>query len=295
MTKNYCEYIYLRPKQLKEAIQKCPIAYIPFGALEWHGPHNPLGTDGLKAELLLRKTAEKTGGVMFPCEYWGAFNTMKFAFSFEYSERRLGKLAKETVKQLYKMGFRVIILFIGHGPLKKPLKKATDYISRKHKDCYAISVAPAMFAADLGFFGDHAASWETSFMLELFPDLVDLELAPKNLSYIERLTQYGIWGFDPTTQASSEKGKELVTKFVTGLSEVIDEVFEKKSQIPFQNVYDNYSNMRKTKRLNSIEGALKYVGMDEKQDIPRLLRWMYLERKKARVNFEHDYYNKRAD
>jgi len=53
----YSEYIYLRPRQLKAEIERFPLAMVPLGALEWHSYHLPLGTDGLKAEYLLRKTA----------------------------------------------------------------------------------------------------------------------------------------------------------------------------------------------------------------------------------------------
>ena len=42
----------LRPEQIIEQRNKCPVAYIPLGTLEWHGLHNPIGADGLQAEEL---------------------------------------------------------------------------------------------------------------------------------------------------------------------------------------------------------------------------------------------------
>ena len=76
------EYIKCRPVQLEEATREFPCAYVPLGALEWHGPHLPLGFDGLKAEGLLRLAAELLGkGVIFPTMYYGAYTTMKFPYT----------------------------------------------------------------------------------------------------------------------------------------------------------------------------------------------------------------------
>ena len=40
---------YLRPDQIVQEIERCPLAYLPVGPLEWHGPHLPLGVDALNA------------------------------------------------------------------------------------------------------------------------------------------------------------------------------------------------------------------------------------------------------
>ena len=53
----------LRPEQIIEQRDKCPVAYIPLGTLEWHGLHNPIGADGLQAEELSKSClhSEYTG------------------------------------------------------------------------------------------------------------------------------------------------------------------------------------------------------------------------------------------
>ena len=52
---------YMRPGQLESALQAFPVVYVPFGPIEWHGRHLPLGTDALKAHGVLVKTAEFLG------------------------------------------------------------------------------------------------------------------------------------------------------------------------------------------------------------------------------------------
>ena len=53
----------MRPGQLEAAARNFPVAYVPFGLIEWHGRHLPLGNDAIKAHAILVKTAERFGGV----------------------------------------------------------------------------------------------------------------------------------------------------------------------------------------------------------------------------------------
>ena len=59
------------PHEMEAAVAAFPVAYVPFGSLEWHGKHLPLGNDTLKAHLLLCQVAERYGGVVVPPTYWG--------------------------------------------------------------------------------------------------------------------------------------------------------------------------------------------------------------------------------
>ena len=48
---------FMRPAQLEAALRKFPVVYVPFGLIEWHGRHLPLGNDALKAHAFLVKCA----------------------------------------------------------------------------------------------------------------------------------------------------------------------------------------------------------------------------------------------
>ena len=64
-------YHMLRPRQIVARRKACPAAYIPIGTIEWHGVHNPVGADGLQAEGIAIRCAQKVGGVVFPPLYYG--------------------------------------------------------------------------------------------------------------------------------------------------------------------------------------------------------------------------------
>jgi hypothetical protein len=44
---------FMRPAQLEAAGRKLPVVYVPFGCIEWHGRHLPLGNDAIKAHAIL--------------------------------------------------------------------------------------------------------------------------------------------------------------------------------------------------------------------------------------------------
>jgi len=69
MTDNHTpevRYQMLRPAQVVARRTACPIAYVPLGNLEWHGPQNPLGADTLQAEGVAIRAAQRGGGVVLP-------------------------------------------------------------------------------------------------------------------------------------------------------------------------------------------------------------------------------------
>jgi len=57
---------YVRPGQLEAAGRALPVVYVPYGLIEWHARHLPLGNDALKAHGILVKTAEQVVDVAYP-------------------------------------------------------------------------------------------------------------------------------------------------------------------------------------------------------------------------------------
>ncbi len=71
-------YETLLPREFDAILEATPVAYLPWGALEWHGYHMALGNDGLKAHGILQQVADRTGGVVLP-PVWCGFDTLKLA------------------------------------------------------------------------------------------------------------------------------------------------------------------------------------------------------------------------
>ena len=58
------------PSQVVRRRERCNLAYLPVGSLEWHGPHMPFGTDYMTVDYLARRAARRFGGVAFPPMYY---------------------------------------------------------------------------------------------------------------------------------------------------------------------------------------------------------------------------------
>ncbi len=243
---DYIKFETSRPGPIRGMLGKAPAAYVPIGALEWHGEHNPLGLDGLKAYALCEKCAEKTGGVLFPPMFWAASDTMPFPFTFHFRRKLIKVLVRQTLEQLKGFGFQTIVLLTGHYPpsLIKLLRKECERFNRKGPP-FAIGAPEQVFALDLQYYGDHAGMWETSIMMALQPELVKLELMPEGLSTLERLKKFGVMGQDPRKKASAELGQKAVLEIVKNLTEVVEQTLRDKNDSAIKEAYRKYDDALK--------------------------------------------------
>jgi len=192
---------FMRPGQLEAAGRKFPVAYVPFGCIEWHGRHLPLGTDALKAHGILVKCAEKFGGVVYPPVYFHS------GFNRDY----LVPVITDLFKRLKASGFRVIIGVSGHNVqqqidmINKALEPVTADGSVAGIGLWEITLSRGPESNT-----DHAAKWETSDMMFFYPDLVDMsELGAGPLAPNMKAPD-GIGGLDPRKHASVEVGERNV-------------------------------------------------------------------------------------
>jgi creatinine amidohydrolase len=237
----FIRYEESRPAEMRAMVKDVPVAYVPLGALEWHGEHGPLGLDGLKAHALCEAVAEETGGVVFPPVFWGAFDTVPFPFTFHFKRSGIKYLVRETLRQLEGMGFMVIVLLTGHYPptLVKLLRRECRRFTRKGK-AVAVGAPEQVFAVDLDYFGDHAGMWETSLMLAIRPELVDLSAMPRGLSTMDRLKLYCVMGQDPTEKADAEKGRQAIAMIVSNLSAAVQQALKDGSDAGFEAAHEKY-------------------------------------------------------
>jgi creatinine amidohydrolase len=272
-------YLKCRPIQLQQAITDFPLALVPFGALEWHGPHLPLGLDALKAEQLLLRVGERLKkGVLFPLYYYANIKAMNFPYTFHLPSRSIKKTVKLMASQLYGMGFRIIIFLTGHYPAVqvKNMEKVAKKLMRKHPDAFILAIPEQKLLHPLGYYGDHAAKWETSFAMALFPDLVQLDALPSEAKYIDRARKWGVMGENPVGEdgATQELEIQALETFVDSLMGLINQTTENQSQEPFLNVYrDPHAAFKELYQLKNLESSLKIAGMESKGDGFDHLKW----------------------
>jgi creatinine amidohydrolase/Fe(II)-dependent formamide hydrolase-like protein len=211
----------LRPSELAQRIQKCPMAFVPSGIYEWHDAQNPLGTDTLKMVEICRRVAARTGGLVHMPSYVGvggfhdAQGPLRYG-GLNFSERLVREYLTEMFEQLEKLGFELIVLLYGHTNVENintHEHAATDYMRRDDARAKILCLNDVEPAVKHRYkVADHAAKWETSFMMASHPDRVDMESISSN---------HGPWwGLDPRDHASAEEGErmyELIAEEVTNL------------------------------------------------------------------------------
>ena len=190
-----------------------PVAYVPLGTLEFHGEHLPTGVDSFEALALCLRAAERSGGVVLPPVYL-ASGCLDLPFTLTYDHALVHAWAASTVTQLAQQGFRVIVLLTGHGPLdlNHLLKRVCAEVVAEMPDLSAYALcwlelnAARLTGSESGepTTVDHAARIETSWMLELEPELVHLD----RLSDDPDAQQVGIYGRNPRFTASAQFGRE---------------------------------------------------------------------------------------
>jgi creatinine amidohydrolase len=285
-----CEYASLRPGQLQERLHDLPLALVPFGAMEWHSNHLPLGFDGLKAEALLREVGTRLdNGILFPTVFWGCYDTMNFPSTFHFPKRALQKQIGTFAHDLYRMGFRIIVMITGHYPATQVshLRHVAFKMMRRHHDLAMLAIPEQDLCTDLDYFGDHAARGETSLGLALFPELVDVSTLPEGTSYVDRLKHLGIMGADPRASASKEYGERLRERIVDELANRIARVRDEHAPQAFKEVYRiadaAFKPLYSIRHLDRAVGAL---GMDSKHDLLSYARWVFLQGSKQQQKKE---------
>lgn len=206
------------PKEFGEELARAPVAYLPWGALEWHGRHLPLGLDALKAHRLCELVAARAGGIVIP-PVWCGHSTLAedgLPYTLEFSRNAVMLLLEEYLAQLAAVGFRLVVVLTGHyGPkhVSALVEAANTFtLFGRHPDTTVWVLPEYELARDLGYRGDHAARWETSILMHLRPDLVEIERLD------DRTATEGIIGEDPRTTASEELGAKAVERIVENLS-----------------------------------------------------------------------------
>ena len=202
-------YMYLRPAQIVERRKACSIAYIPLGTIEWHGLHDPMGTDSIQAEHLAVMCARMGGGLVMPTLHWGdnrlaalmdanpwAREDIAAAMAYDAEGATVDRWLREEpdqnrlyhelllhmLNQVENYGFKVAIFIAGHYPLVDRATMAVlEYNKIRRKVGKMLAWATLDYLHLAGKYdcaGDHAGGWETSHLLATHPECVDLSVLP---------------------------------------------------------------------------------------------------------------------
>jgi len=232
-------YERLTPDELSERIRQAPVAYLPLGTLEWHGPHMPLGADMIQPREFFIELARRVGGVVLPPlfmgpdevfekdgkEFYGMDNNdlvpdrpFQLAGSAYWIDEGLfASYLDAVIAQLRRVGFRVIVGH-GHGPSTTSFLVHAEELEKKYR--VKLLTMWALFdEREKGFMIDHGAGNETSILLAESPELVKMRNLPRD----SKEWPLGIAGDDPRRFASAEAGRKVITANLGAMEHAIEE------------------------------------------------------------------------
>ena len=182
-------------------------AVVPFGSIEHHGGHLPVGTDALLADVIGRDVAERLGAVLAPTQRIGdADRHLNQDGTLTLGTGTSTAVAVAIARSLARQGFRLIVLLSAHGGNLPALRAAVEQLTGELPEGAVVCSPEGDVGTDPG---THSGEWITSVMLSLYPDLVHLGPADRRLARELR-------------SASSQRGREHLERFVGSVVREVD-------------------------------------------------------------------------
>ncbi len=242
----------LRAPDIERVLSDRSILLMALGAIEQHGPHLPFNTDLLVAQAVAEGALAQVGEqhdvwLLPPLAYTKSNEHAWSAGTFWMSADTMMRVIDDIGRSVAKTPARKIVFLNGHGGnsalmnmMNRELRLRYDLISFVTHPGVPADQGGSSPAGEHGM-GVHGGTDETSMMLHLAPELVDMSSAyravPEHLA-TNRYVRFGgkvsfSWmsndfddgGFigDPVP-ATAERGKELFDGSVSALAAALGEV-----------------------------------------------------------------------
>jgi len=243
--------------KLEEAVKNNTLIILPIGQTEQHGMHLPLKTDALIAREVAKRVAERIKSeipVLVTPTVWSGYSmkaVSEWPGTIRLRPETLINMVFDVCGSLIQMRFKKIVLISTHGNHTGMLRT----VVREIIDEYGVHMAltfPVVMAKEefekiskAGKGGStHAGEYETSLMLYLAEDLVDMskttsedKIAYSSKFYPDKVywstwgiqkSKTGVYG-DPTV-ATKETGQRIMEATVENYVEFMREFYSFQSK-----------------------------------------------------------------
>lgn len=231
------------------------VAVLPVAAIEQHGPHLPVYVDACINQGLVQRMLdflpEEASVLVLPMMPVGKSNEhIQFPGTLTLSAETLGHLWYEIGESVARAGIRKLVIFNSHGGQPQVVQIVQRELRVKHKMMVtslswpALGMPEGMFSANERRNGIHAGDVETSMLLHLRPDLVQMDKAQNFRTVMEeidgrfeKLTILGgvsvgwqVQDLNPlgaagdASIATAEKGKAVVDLVAQNFAKLLGEI-----------------------------------------------------------------------
>lgn len=232
--------------EVAESVSGHPLAILPLGSLEFHGPHNPLGSDSIIISGIAERVAVRTNGLLFPNVNFtqSPAHTAHFLGTISVRPEVMTMYLADILRNIVHLGFRKIFILNGHDGNIGPGRGAIAQVADEAKDAALLFASwweflPGEMMEKLGMFHQsngghgHGGPLETSAVAAFRPELIHPEKSrdlpePPDLSngapyFLQKSTAADWPGYSGhVSEASAEKGRKLIQISEDGIVKLIE-------------------------------------------------------------------------
>jgi creatinine amidohydrolase len=194
----------LTSEGFRDAVRVCDgVCVVPMGCLERHGPHLPLGTDQIAADAIAAEASRREPCIVFPSYYVAQIAEARHVpGAFSLPNELVLTVLLATLDEIARNGLTRIVLANFHGGNNALLDLLMFTLVQQPRE-YVVYRNPGgmtdeqsakwreMLEADQG---GHAGELETSLMLHLAPDTVELDRLAAPIDWTARGKQKHLKG-----------------------------------------------------------------------------------------------------
>jgi creatinine amidohydrolase len=233
------------------------VAVLPWGATEAHNRHLPYGTDVIEATMIAERAAElayERGArvaVLPTVPFGNDEQQLDQACTISFTTATALAILRDVARSLKRQGVDRLVIVNAHGgnqfqPLVRDVQSESGLLIVVAN---FYEMAPEVKRSAFELPGDHADEMETSLLLHLRPELVELENAGPGSRVpfaIAPLKQPGVWsprpwskshpdaGSGDPSRATAAKGKQFFDAVAEALATLLVELAKaKKGELPY--------------------------------------------------------------
>lgn len=223
----------MRPIDVAALIERDARLIVPVGTCEQHGRHLPVGSDTIIVERLSRDLSAEFGVLLAPSIEFGVNVTTDRGFAGNASLRKktLHRLLNDLLDTWESTGIREFILLTAHehDPHLEALSTVVTAEARvRVVDMFGVDISDLLEGQSEPMHGDEV---DTSLLLYIAPELVNMELAQDYMMSRDELRRYrrgwlrvpraSAGSIGRPTLATAEKGRALYERIYTRIRDRI--------------------------------------------------------------------------
>jgi creatinine amidohydrolase len=239
--------------------QDSPVVFLPVGALEQHGPHLPMNCDEVIPRRISEEVAVQIGGLVAPSLNYGYKSQPRmgggnhFPGTTSFSAETVVTGVRDIIEELARHGIRRIVAMDGHSEntmfITEGIDLALRAVGRKvREEIKVLRIGYYEFTSSQtekivwpdGFPSwnlEHAGMMETSVMLHLHPELVNMSKLPTDVP--AKFPPYDVFpltfenlptlprsgALNSSQDATAELGALMFKEYVTEIAKAVRKEF----------------------------------------------------------------------